>query len=79
MYGFVYLWYHAENEEPNWLPDSVPEVESHSWKYRGRSEFRVACHIQVCTMFTQYNVQDSEFLSKNVVCGHRKAHVKLSL
>lgn len=49
MYGFVYLWYHAENEEPTWLPDTVPEVESHSWKYRGRSEFRVACHIQVHT------------------------------
>lgn len=47
MYGFIYLWYHAENEDPSWRPDMVPEVESKTWKYRGRSEFRVACHIQV--------------------------------
>ncbi|CAL8103787.1 unnamed protein product [Orchesella dallaii] len=45
-YGFVYFWYHAENEEPTWWPDPVPEVESGSWRYRGRSEFQVACHIQ---------------------------------
>ncbi|ODM97536.1 Cholesterol desaturase daf-36, partial [Orchesella cincta] len=45
-YGFVYIWHHAENEEPSWWPDAVPEVESGQWKYRGRSVFRVACHIQ---------------------------------
>ncbi|ODM93888.1 Cholesterol desaturase daf-36, partial [Orchesella cincta] len=45
-YGFVYIWYHAENEEPSWWPDAVPEVASGNWKYRGRSEFRVTCHIQ---------------------------------
>ncbi|ODM86830.1 Cholesterol desaturase daf-36 [Orchesella cincta] len=44
--GFVYLWYHAEDEEPAWLPDICEEVEMGKWKYRGRSEFRVACHIQ---------------------------------
>lgn len=47
-YGFIYLWYHAENEKPSWFPDEVKEVESKAWKYRGRSEFRVTCHIQVC-------------------------------
>ncbi|CAL8121666.1 unnamed protein product [Orchesella dallaii] len=46
MYGFIYLWFHAENEGPTWMPDIIPEVESQSWKYRGRSEFLVACHIQ---------------------------------
>ncbi|CAL8128730.1 unnamed protein product [Orchesella dallaii] len=45
-FGFVYIWYHAENEKPLWWPDIVTEVESGQWKYRGRSEFRVACHIQ---------------------------------
>ncbi|CAL8128521.1 unnamed protein product [Orchesella dallaii] len=45
-FGFIYIWYHAENEKPLWRPDIVAEVESGHWKYRGRSEFRVACHIQ---------------------------------
>ena len=45
--GFVYLWFHAEDEEPNWQPPIIPEIQSGEWAYRGRSEFRVACHIQV--------------------------------
>ncbi|CAL8128734.1 unnamed protein product [Orchesella dallaii] len=45
-FGFIYIWYHAENEKPLWWPDIVTEVENGHWKYRGRSEIRVACHIQ---------------------------------
>jgi len=46
--GFIHLWYHAENEEPTWFPDPIPEVQSGQWKYRGRSVYKIACHIQVC-------------------------------
>ncbi|CAG7827980.1 unnamed protein product [Allacma fusca] len=44
--GFIYLWYHAEDDEPTWFPEAIPEIQSQQWVYRGRSEFRVACHIQ---------------------------------
>lgn len=47
MNGFIYLWYHAEEEAPNWQPPIFSQIESGEWKYRGRSEFKVACHIQV--------------------------------
>jgi len=45
--GFIYLWFHAEGEEPSWFPYLYPEIQSGSWKYRGRSELQVACHVQV--------------------------------
>lgn len=47
MHGFIYLWYHAEGEAPYWRPHIFSQIESGTWKYRGRSEFKVACHIQV--------------------------------
>jgi len=46
MNGFIYLWYHAEGSEPHWFPERHPEIESGAWKYRGRTEFQVGCHIQ---------------------------------
>jgi len=46
MNGFIYLWYHAEGMDPYWRPPVIPQIESGSWKYRGRSEFKVTCHIQ---------------------------------
>lgn len=42
--GFVFVWYHAENEEPSWYPPRVKEVSE--WTYRGRSEHYVNAHIQ---------------------------------
>jgi len=45
--GSIFLWFHAEGEDPTWFPDPIPEVESKMWIYRGRSEFSIACHIQV--------------------------------
>jgi len=45
--GFIHIWYHAENEAPTWWVDRVPQIHSGAWRYRGRSEFRIACHIQV--------------------------------
>ncbi|KAG4068976.1 hypothetical protein HA402_005637 [Bradysia odoriphaga] len=46
MNGFIYLWYHADGECPDWRPPIFSQIESGQWKYRGRSEFKVACHIQ---------------------------------
>lgn len=56
MNGFIYLWYHAEGEDPNWRPPIFPQIESGEWKYRGRSEFKVACHIQVFSLNKLWNI-----------------------
>ncbi|XP_023242861.1 cholesterol 7-desaturase-like [Centruroides sculpturatus] len=44
--GFIYVWYHAEGENPTWKPPVIPEIEQGSWTYKGRSEHIVSCHIQ---------------------------------
>lgn len=45
--GFIFIWNHAESLDPTWHPDEIPEINLNTWSYRGRSEMRVACHIQV--------------------------------
>lgn len=44
--GFVFVWYHAESEDPSWKVPPIPEISSKEWVYRGRSEYRVNAHIQ---------------------------------
>ncbi|XP_067119012.1 cholesterol 7-desaturase nvd-like [Centruroides vittatus] len=44
--GFIYVWYHAENEPPLWKPPVVPEIENRLMQYIGRSEHVANCHIQ---------------------------------
>ena len=45
--GLIFLWHHADQEEPSWNPPAIPEIESGDWVYQGRNEFYVNCHIQV--------------------------------
>ncbi|XP_071448706.1 cholesterol 7-desaturase nvd [Hetaerina americana] len=42
----VFVWYHAEGEEPSWEPEAIPEVDGGQWLRKGRSTFHVNCHIQ---------------------------------
>ncbi|KAL0269794.1 UNVERIFIED_CONTAM: hypothetical protein PYX00_007405 [Menopon gallinae] len=42
----IFVWYHAEGEDPGWYPTGIDTVESGSWMFQGRSEFFVGCHIQ---------------------------------
>jgi cholesterol 7-dehydrogenase len=44
--GFILVWYHAEQEEPNWKAPLIPEIAAKKWTYGGRSEYRVNAHIQ---------------------------------
>lgn len=44
--GYIFVWHHAEGEEPSWTPQPVPPVEDGSWTFVGRNEFMVSCHIQ---------------------------------
>ncbi|KAK3087691.1 hypothetical protein FSP39_009231 [Pinctada imbricata] len=44
--GWIYLWFHAEGVDPTWeLPD-LPEVNSGEWKFAGRTEHYINCHIE---------------------------------
>jgi hypothetical protein len=47
--NIVFVWYHAENEEPTWLPTAIPQIQNGDVWYRGRNEFLVNSHIQVRT------------------------------
>lgn len=42
--GFIFVWYHAENEQPSWYPPKDEIISN--WVYRGRSEHYVNAHIQ---------------------------------
>ena len=44
--GFVCVWFHAEREEPTWFPPSTPEIDAGDWRYGGRTESLVNCHLQ---------------------------------
>lgn len=44
--GFIWIWYHEQDSKPTWFPNENKKVASEAWKYRGRSEFEVTCHIQ---------------------------------
>lgn len=43
--GAIFVWHHAEDDEPWELP-VVKEIDSGEWCYYGRNEFLISCHIQ---------------------------------
>jgi len=45
--GFIYIWYHAEGNEPDWEPEEIAEIASGEWAYGGRTEHIVSAHIEV--------------------------------
>ena len=49
--GFIFIWYHAENEEPQWQVPAIDEIESNKWIFRGRTVHSINCHIQVITRY----------------------------
>ncbi|XP_025419278.1 cholesterol 7-desaturase isoform X2 [Sipha flava] len=42
--GFIFVWYHSENEKPSWYPPRDEMISN--WTYRGRSEHYVNAHVQ---------------------------------
>lgn len=46
--GHIYIWYHAEGIEPNWVIEDIEEIENNTWTYRGRSEHIINAHCEVC-------------------------------
>lgn len=43
--GFIFLWYHIENEDP-WKIPIVQEIESREYVFLAKNEFIINCHIQ---------------------------------
>lgn len=43
----IYIWYHAEEIEPTWMPDEIKEIENGIWTYRGYTEHTINAHIEV--------------------------------
>lgn len=44
--SLIFVWYHAEGDEPSWYPKDVDVIKNKEWPFHGRSEFLVGCHIQ---------------------------------
>lgn len=43
----IFVWYHAESAEPDWQPQPYKQISNGTWRYQGRNEFFISCHIQV--------------------------------
>ncbi|XP_015181168.1 PREDICTED: cholesterol 7-desaturase [Polistes dominula] len=42
----IFVWYHAESATPDWQPQSHEKISNGSWRFQGRNEFIINCHIQ---------------------------------
>ncbi|KAL0126352.1 hypothetical protein PUN28_005029 [Cardiocondyla obscurior] len=42
----IFVWYHSESAEPNWHPQSFTCISNGEWRYQGRNEYLINCHIQ---------------------------------
>lgn len=46
----IFVWHHAEGLEPHWQPQTISHVLNRTWRYQGRNEFLINCHIQVSSI-----------------------------
>ncbi|CAG0899027.1 unnamed protein product [Darwinula stevensoni] len=44
--GYIWIWFHAEGEEPTYEIPRLSEIHEQNWKYSGRTEHYVNVHIQ---------------------------------
>lgn len=47
MNGNIYMWFHAEGIEPDWMPEEVPEITGGRWRCVGMTEHTINAHIEV--------------------------------
>ncbi|XP_018404001.1 PREDICTED: cholesterol 7-desaturase-like [Cyphomyrmex costatus] len=45
----IFVWYHSESAEPDWQPQPHTCISNGSWRYQGRNEYLINCHIQDIT------------------------------
>lgn len=44
--GVIFVWYHVDDEEPEWQPENIDEISSGKWQFYGRTEHYANCHMQ---------------------------------
>lgn len=44
--GQILVWFDAEDRDPMWAPEALPEIESGSWSRRGHTRHVINSHIQ---------------------------------
>ncbi|CAI5455943.1 unnamed protein product [Caenorhabditis angaria] len=42
----IYIWYHSDGLDPQWEIPEIPEITEGLWKFGGRTEHELMCHIQ---------------------------------
>ncbi|KYN45452.1 hypothetical protein ALC53_00010, partial [Atta colombica] len=45
----IFVWYHSESAEPDWQPQPHTFVSTGAWRFQGRNEYLINCHIQDVT------------------------------
>ncbi|KYQ47715.1 hypothetical protein ALC60_13235 [Trachymyrmex zeteki] len=45
----IFVWYHSESTEPDWQPQPHTFVSTGAWRFQGRNEYLINCHIQDVT------------------------------
>uniref|UniRef100_T1JNQ2 Rieske domain-containing protein n=1 Tax=Strigamia maritima TaxID=126957 RepID=T1JNQ2_STRMM len=45
--GWVFVWHHADDAEPEWILDEIEQIPSGEYIFHGRSEYIVNAHIQI--------------------------------
>ena len=50
--GIICVWFDAEDREPPYLPEDLPQIATNQWTYRGCCVHYVNAHIQVRTIIT---------------------------
>ncbi|KAG0416786.1 hypothetical protein HPB47_006150 [Ixodes persulcatus] len=46
LLGHIFLWFHADGEEPSWKLEDVPQITNGEWKMFRRYEEKLTCHIR---------------------------------
>ncbi|XP_012536044.1 cholesterol 7-desaturase isoform X2 [Monomorium pharaonis] len=42
----IFVWYHSESAEPDWQPQPHTQITNGTWRFQGRNEYLINCHIQ---------------------------------
>jgi hypothetical protein len=43
----ILIYFHADNQEPSYMPIELPDINTGEFGYHGRSDHVIRCHIQV--------------------------------
>ena len=67
-HGVILVWYHAEESQPLWTPPALDGFDP-SWKYQGRNEFLINCHVQDISENAADQAHFNALHSQAIFCG----------